>query len=337
MADPSIPGWQRAFWRNLRQRGYNRSMVPPKVPPEGARPVPAGPSLETWKAMTPEARERFLVGVLDALSDPADTMTEGRPHEDAKARAIDLLGLHFRTMDRAVYVAEEMAVVYPGQPSFSPDVLAVLDVVQPAKDERLAWVVADEARGLDFVLEVLHHGNRQKDLVDNVQRYARLSIPEYFVYDRARQEVHGYRLGASLRYQRIVPQGGRTTSSVLGLDLAIQGGILRFFSRLGRAVWIDRSHWVPFRHGRRPGGQSRPGRGARGRGSGGAPGRDSGRVRDAGCLLFAGDAGARDGVQRSRDAGSVVVAGADRIGSGAGHRPLRRPRERATPRRSLPR
>lgn len=179
--------------------------------------------------MTPEARERFLVSVLDALSDPADAMTEGRPHKDAKARAIDLLGLHFRTMGRAIYVAEEMAVVYPNEPSFSPDVLAVLDVVQPAKDERLAWVVADEGRGLDFVLEVLHHGNRQKDLVDNVQRYARLSIPEYFVYDRARQQVHGYRLAAAGRYERVLPQGGRTTSAVLGLDLAIQGGILRFF------------------------------------------------------------------------------------------------------------
>jgi Uma2 family endonuclease len=72
-------------------------------------------------------------------------------------------------------------------------VLAVLDVPQPEDDERMAWVVADEGKGLDLVLEVLHHADRNKDLVENVERYARLGIPEYFVYDRARQRIHGHR------------------------------------------------------------------------------------------------------------------------------------------------
>ncbi|WP_437947803.1 Uma2 family endonuclease [Sorangium sp. So ce296] len=62
-------------------------------------------------------------------------------------------------------------------------------------------------------------------------RYARLGIPEYFVYDRLRQQVHGYRLPApdAPRYQRIVPQMGRYSSAVLGLDLAVSGGKLQFF------------------------------------------------------------------------------------------------------------
>jgi Uma2 family endonuclease len=179
--------------------------------------------------MSPSQRESFLVSVLDALSDPRDVMSEGRPHKKAKTRALDLLGLHFKAMGRVVYLAEEMAVVYPGEGAFSPDVLAVVDVLQPEDDERLAWVVADEGKGLDLVLEVLHHGDRNKDLVQNVERYARLGIPEYFVYDRARQQIHGYRLGAGRRYERIVPQSGRYGSAVLGLDLAIQGGTLRFF------------------------------------------------------------------------------------------------------------
>jgi Uma2 family endonuclease len=195
------------------------------------RSIPVGPSLEEWRALTPAERESFLVKVLDALSDPRSAMTEGRPHKKAKTRALDLLGLHFKAMGRVVYLAEEMAVMYPGEESFSPDVLAVLDVPQPEDDERMAWVVADEGKGLDLALEVLHHGNRNKDLVENVERYARLGIPEYFVYDRARQQIHGYRLPAmgARRYQRIVPQSGRYTSNVLGLDLAIQGGTLRFF------------------------------------------------------------------------------------------------------------
>ncbi len=181
--------------------------------------------------MTPSARENLLVRILDALSDPAAAMSEGRRHKKAKSRVIDALGLHFGTIGRAVYLAEEMAVLYPGEAVFTPDVLAVVGMTEPEDDARMAWVVADEGKGLDLAIEVLHQGSRAKDLVDNVERYARLGIPEYFVYDRLHQRIYGYRLPdeRSRRYQRIVPQFGRHTSGVLGLDLAIEGGQLRFF------------------------------------------------------------------------------------------------------------
>ena len=195
--------------------------------------------------MTPAAREHFLLEVIDALSDVRITMSEGRPHKRAKSRAADMLGLHFKKLGRVVYVAEELAVVYPGEPSFTPDVLAVLDVPQPDDDPRMAWVVADEGKGLDFVLEVLDRGDRRKDLVENVERYARIGVPEYFVYDRANQRLIGHRLASggvgvgAARYERIVPQGGRYASQVLGLDLAIQGGTLRFFQGMSELFGSD--------------------------------------------------------------------------------------------------
>lgn len=195
--------------------------------------------------MTPGARERFLLEVIDALSDVRITMSEGRPHKRAKSRAADMLGLHFKKLGRVVYVAEELAVVYPGEPSFTPDVLAVLAVPQPDDDPRMAWVVADEGKGLDFVLEVLDRGDRRKDLVENVERYARIGVPEYFVYDRANQRLIGHRLASggvgvgAARYERIVPQGGRYTSMVLGLDLAIQRGTLRFFQGMSELFGSD--------------------------------------------------------------------------------------------------
>src|SRR4051812_22700299 len=96
--------------------------------PPGSLPI--GPSEEEWRRMTTAERERFLVKVLDALSDPRSAMSEGRPHKKAKTRALDMLGLHFKALGRVVYLAEEMAVVYPGEEVFSPDVLAVLDVPQ---------------------------------------------------------------------------------------------------------------------------------------------------------------------------------------------------------------
>jgi Uma2 family endonuclease len=198
----------------------------PALPP----PLPTVPSVEAWRAMTPDDRLAFQIRVLDALSDPVAAMSEGRPHKKVKSRALDALNLHFRTTGQVVYLAEEMAVLYPGEKPFTPDLLAVLDVEEPEDDERMSWVVADEGKGLDLVIEVLHKGDRDKDLVENVDRYARLGIPEYFVYDRARQQIHGYRLSAPgpARYQRIVPQLGHYRSIVLGLDLAILDDTLRF-------------------------------------------------------------------------------------------------------------
>ncbi|WP_159397072.1 Uma2 family endonuclease [Sorangium cellulosum] len=181
--------------------------------------------------MSPAERERLLVKVVDALSDPRRAMSEGRPHHKAKSRAIDMLTLHFGSTGRTIYLAEEMAVLYPGEEPFVPDILAVLDVPQPEDDPRMAWVVAEEGVGLSLVLEVLHQGDRKKDLVANVDRYARLRIPEYFVYDRLRQQIHGYRLPGpdAARYQRVVPQMGRYPSAVLGLDLAVVSDKLQFF------------------------------------------------------------------------------------------------------------
>lgn len=204
-------------------------MAHQSAPAPGSLPI--APTEDEWRAMPAAERDRFLDQVLAALSDPRSAMSEGRPHKKAKTRALDLLGLHFNAMGRVIYLAEEMAVAYPGEEVFSPDVLAVVDVPQIDDDPRMAWVVADEGKGLDFVLEVLHRGDRKKDLVDNVERYARLGIPEYFVYDRLRQEILGHRLvgPGARRYQRILPQGGRHSSLVLGVDLAIQGGVLRFF------------------------------------------------------------------------------------------------------------
>lgn len=210
------------------------------APPSPPRSLPIAPTEEEWRAMSPDERERLLVKVLDALSDPRAAMSEGRPHKKVKTRSLDMLGLHFGAVGRVVYLAEEMAVLYPGEEVFTPDVLAVVGVAEPEDDQRMAWVVADEGKGLDLVFEVLHRGDRQKDLVDNVERYARLGIPEYFIYDRAQQRIRGYRLPVdevsspakppgARRYQAIVPQGGRYGSNVLGLDLVIEDGTLRFF------------------------------------------------------------------------------------------------------------
>jgi Uma2 family endonuclease len=175
--------------------------------------------------MSPEERLR----VVDSLPSefPRAGPPEGDHHRIPKERALESLREYFRRLRRRVYLSSELPVYYPGERMFAPDVIAVLDV-EP--HPRQKWVVAVEGRGLDFALEVNVSGDRAKDLEDNVVEYARLGIPEYFVYEPLRNRVLGYRLvSGRADYQPIVPQEGRWASSVLGLDLAMEGGRIRFF------------------------------------------------------------------------------------------------------------
>jgi hypothetical protein len=153
---------------------------------------------------------------------------------------LDALDGFFRSTGRKIYLSSEIAVFYPGERRFSPDVLAVTDV-EP--HERMSWVVATEGKGLDFVLEVHVAGDRRKDEKTNVERYARLGIQEYFYFDRPSERIVGYQLAARGRpYQRIVPQAGRFPSHVLGLDLALDGPRLRFYA--GNAPLADADEMV---------------------------------------------------------------------------------------------
>jgi Uma2 family endonuclease len=188
---------------------------------------PRAPSTEQWERMSPAERDRVVAMLPSDV--PLDLVpNEGDPHRKAKRGALDALDGFFRRMGRRIYLSSELAIYYPGEARFAPDLLAVLDV-EP--HERTSWLVDREGKGLDFVLEVHAAGDRRKDEEVNVARYARLGIPEYFYFDRPRLRLAGYRLPAGARaYQRLVPQAGRLASAVLGLDLAVEGERLRFFS-----------------------------------------------------------------------------------------------------------
>ena len=191
---------------------------------------PRAPSVEQWEQMLPDERAR-VVAMLPADVPLELLPNEGDPHRKAKQRALAALDGYFQRSHRKVYLSSELATFYPGESRFAPDLIAVVDV---ETHERMKWVVATEGKGLDFVLEVHVAGDRRKDEKTNVERYARLGIPEYFYFDRTRLRIDGYRLPAGRAdahaYQRIVPQSGRLVSEVLGLDLALEGARLRFFA-----------------------------------------------------------------------------------------------------------
>jgi Uma2 family endonuclease len=188
---------------------------------------PRAPTEEQWAAMSEKERAR-VVAMLPSEVPFELFMPEGDPHRKAKSRAVDALDGFFRRIGRHVYVSSELAVYYPGQPRFAPDVLAVLDVEPHERDK---WVVAHEGRGLDLVLEIHVSGDVKKDYETNRKRYAQLGIAEYFLFDRTRARLFGWRLPSSSArvYEPIVPQQGMFSSGVLGLDVAMEVDRLRFY------------------------------------------------------------------------------------------------------------
>lgn len=189
---------------------------------------PRAPSMQAWEAMTPEERAR-VVATLPADPAPLQGVGEGDVHHDAVEEARWGLRRLFAERRRSVYIGTGMTVYYPEEAAFAPDVFAVLDV---PTHPRSTWIVAQEGRGLDFVLEVHVAGDRRKDTVTNVARYARLGIAEYFVLQPERALLQGHRLeGEAGTYVALTPQRGRFTSRVLDLEMALDDGRVRFYTQ----------------------------------------------------------------------------------------------------------
>ncbi len=180
--------------------------------------------------MSPEERQQVLDALPSELEVSEASPPEGDFHFNPKVAAKETLSGYFQRIGRRVYLACELPVYYPGQRMFAPDLTAVVDVELKERD---AWNVSVEGKGIDLALEILWRGKSRKDLEENVARYASLGIPEYFVFDRRRRRLRGFRLVAGTkRYQPIVPQEGRYTCAVLGLEVGLEGDRLRFFHGL---------------------------------------------------------------------------------------------------------
>ena len=197
---------------------------------------PMAPSQDEWDALGPAERAAVVDALPGEVTDAEMSPPEGDRHFKAKVGPLGALRGYFARQGRKNYLANELPIYYPAEPRFAPDLLAVLDV---ADHERDKWAVSAEGKGLDWVLEVHVGGDRKKDAERNVGRYARLGIPEYFLYDRARGQLHAYRLPTVMArtYTPIVPQHGRYESRVLGLDVQIEKNRLRFHA--GTALLLE--------------------------------------------------------------------------------------------------
>ena len=114
-----------------------------------------------------------------------------------------------------------------------PDFFVVLDV---PRGERKSWVVWEQGRGPDLVVELLSAGTASYDKTTKKDLYARqVRVPEYYWYDPFNPEDFAGFILHSTDYQPLASDArGHIHSSVLNLDLGRWPGIFRGID----AVWL---------------------------------------------------------------------------------------------------
>ncbi len=190
------------------------------------------PTREVWESMSEYERDEKESEIMAALEREFNMMGETTIHFDARASATEVLRRYFKDQGREVFVASDLHTLYPGERAFYPDLLVVYDVIYR---HRRSWNVLREGKGLDFVLEILSRDTKRKDLVEKLNLYARLRIPEYFIFDPDRMKLRGFRLTHGL-YQEMMEKEGELFSDVLGLKVRIDTDKIRFSAPEGLEI-----------------------------------------------------------------------------------------------------
>ena len=166
----------------------------------------------------------------DFPSGDGKPMAESDLHRDLMSELIGTLKWWFRDKPD-VYVSGNLLVFYePGNKRrhVSPDVFVVPGVGGHTRENYLMW---EEGRGLDFVIETTSKTTRREDEVTKYNLYVeRLAVKEYVLFDPTEDYLRPpfqmfRRHGTGFR--PVKPTDGRFTSRVLGLELERVGATLR--------------------------------------------------------------------------------------------------------------
>ena len=133
--------------------------------------------------------------------------------------------------DPKVYVSGNLLMFYvrgDRRRHLSPDVFVVKGV---PKQKRLYYLVWEEGKGPDVVIELTSKSTKNEDLKKKFQLYQDvLKVSEYFLFDPLgdylKPPLQGYRLKDG-KYEPIAPVKNRLVSPTLGLHLERDGENLR--------------------------------------------------------------------------------------------------------------
>lgn len=164
-------------------------------------------------------------------------MAESNIARDYLIYAVEVLDIYFQ-FNPNVYVSGNLFIYYEaGNPKavVSPDIFVVFDV---AKGKRRSYKIWEEGnKSPDFVLEITSKSTRSEDQGAKKGIYAFLGVREYFQYDPTGEylntQIQGLRLVEDYYLPIapiILPDGTLSINSeVLGLELRVCGGELRFY------------------------------------------------------------------------------------------------------------
>ena len=188
---------------------------------------------------------RSTIATLDDLDYPD---SDGLPMAESEFQfnpivyAVGALRNHFQNREDVYVVGNLMLYCEEGDRSASvaPDVFVVFGV---SNHQRRTWLLWQEGKAPDWVLEVTSRRTRQVDQGRKRELYARLGVSEYWQYDptgdyldpplQGFELLPGGRYGAALALEEA--DGAQSAySPVLGLNLCLDaGGGCDFTTRCG--------------------------------------------------------------------------------------------------------
>ena len=195
----------------------------------------------TTKRVSPSFDARKLICFPDA---PPEEMTAYH-HVNFPAYPASLAA-HFGSRETTVILSEIAAALIPTE-SYEgvrfPDLLIAFDANPDAIIPRNGYLIPEQGKPPDFVLEVASGSTGRRDETIKRADYAAMSIPEYWRFDPSGGDFHithlaGDRLvGAEyhpIPIHRTAEGHFRGRSLVLDLDLCWENGQLRFWDPAGQ-------------------------------------------------------------------------------------------------------
>jgi Uma2 family endonuclease len=157
-------------------------------------------------------------------------MAETDKHRKQMIALLEALEEYYRP-DPRIYVSGNILVHYRDEASdwkfLAPDVLVVKDV---EKKERGSYIIEDEGKAPDSIIELVSPSSKVEDLGNKRVIYAGWGVKEYFLFDPTGELFSGPLRGFRLEGNDYVPMmGARLHSEVLGLDLVVERGRLRLY------------------------------------------------------------------------------------------------------------
>ena len=143
-------------------------------------------------ASAKKPRERFV------LPDPP----EGDPEDMTSFDHLTLSGSvhhlvqHLGNPEKTIVAGERYLTRAPGAPAadrMAPDLLIALGADPEAYRENNGYIILEQGKPPDFVLEIASRSTGRQDVVEKRAAYADLGIPEYWRFDET-GEFHGTRL-----------------------------------------------------------------------------------------------------------------------------------------------